>query len=470
MNLRKICAGLLAAAIASASLCMAASAVEPSYKVSSDYKDTLYYDNLLAFELTGDGATDVVAVALSQLGYHEGNNTGDLDGGNAGGNRNFVEYNVLFGKLDNGEGNGYSYGYAWCAAFVNWCLRQARVDQELTGGMYVSCHAWRSWFVTEGKQYGASYHARTDDYIPKKGDLIFYKSLSATHSRTSDHIGIVIGCEDGMVYAIEGNGDNRVALHEYSLGDRYIVGYGSIAYKTANIPAVDHDRTEDHLPGFMIAGKGALKAYAAPDLNSGTVASMTAGAVYRILEVQGKYGRVETEDGKRGWVPLTRFTPMTTDAYYTVRIVNGAQVYEIRVAAGQSCTIPSTDFLAEKIGELTYLTGWRTDTGAVMGAGEVLTPTADTVLMAVIERPTEAATEQETESDASSAEAGTTHAPESDSMTSDAGTLPQATTDAMTQAGSTVPAQTGCGGVIGAASVLTLLTAGIALVFGKKKK
>ena len=72
MNFRKICAGLLATAIASASLCMAASAVEPSYKVSSDYKDTLYYDNLLAFELTGDGATDVVAVALSQLGYHEG--------------------------------------------------------------------------------------------------------------------------------------------------------------------------------------------------------------------------------------------------------------------------------------------------------------------------------------------------------------------------------------------------------------
>jgi len=49
-------------------------------------------------------------------------------------------------------------------------------------------------------------------------------------------------------------------------------------------------------------------------------------------------------------------------------------------------------------------------------------------------------------------------------------TLPQATTDAMTQAGSTAPAQAGCGGVIGAASVLTLLTAGIALVFGKKKK
>ena len=147
MKLKRICAGLMAASIAIASLCVVAFAVEPSYKVSSDYKDTLYYNNLLAVELTGDGATDVIAVALSQLGYHEGNNQGDLEGGNAGGSKNFVEYNVLFGKLDNGEGNGYSYGYAWCAAFVNWCLRQARVDERSTGGMYVSCAAWRNWFI-----------------------------------------------------------------------------------------------------------------------------------------------------------------------------------------------------------------------------------------------------------------------------------------------------------------------------------
>ncbi len=466
MQLRKICAGLLAAAIASASLCMAAGAVEPSYKVSSDYKDTLYYDNLLTLKLTGDGATDVIAVALSQLGYHEGNNTGDLDGGNAGGNRNFVEYNVLFGKLDNGEGNGVSYGYAWCAAFVNWCLRQARVDEKLTGGMYVSCASWRNWFINEGAKYGASYHARTDDYIPKKGDLIFYKSLTATHSRATDHIGIVLGCEDGVVYAIEGNGDNRVALHEYSLSNRYIVGYGSIAYKTADVPEVDYDRTEDHLPGFMIAGKGALAAYAGPDLNTDTVASMTPCGVYRILEVQGKYGRVELEDGNSAWVPLKRFTPMTTDVYYTVKLVNGEQVYEIRVAAGQSCTIPDTAFLAERVGDLTYLTGWRTDAGEVIGLGEVLTPTADVVLEAVIETPTEAVTEQESESEIPSTEQGTSDVPTTDSATSDKESLPGMATDDLQAA----PTQTGCGGVIGAASVIALLTAGAALAFGKKKK
>ena len=466
MKFGKIFVSLAAFLLAVSLLCVSTFAVTPSYKVSSDYKDTLYYDNLLAFELTGDGATDVIAVALSQLGYHEGNNDGDLDGGNAGGSKNFVEYNVLFGKLDNGEGNGYSYGYAWCAAFVNWCLRQARVDERLTGGMYVSCHAWRNWFINEGAKYGASYHARTDDYIPKKGDLIFYKSLTATHSRATDHIGIVLKCEDGVVYAIEGNGDNRVALHEYTLGNRYIVGYGSIAYKTADVPEVDYYRTEQHLPGFFIAGKGALSAYAEPDLNSGKAASLTPSAVYRIKEVQGKYGRVELEDGTNVWAPLRRFTPMTTDPYYTVTLTNGNQAYEIRVAAGESCKIPNVSQLTETLGDLAYLTGWDAGTGAVLLSGEVLTPTADVVLMAVIETPTEAVTGQESESEAPSQEQGTSDAPVTNGVTSDAATAPDGTTEG-TQG---VPAQAGCGSVIGATCVLTLLTAGLALAFVKKKK
>lgn len=466
MKFGKIFVSLAAFLLAASLLCVGAFAVTPSYKVSSDYKDTLYYDNLLAVELTGDGATDVIAVALSQLGYHEGNNNGDLDGGNAGGNRNFVEYNVLFGKLDNGEGNGYSYGYAWCAAFVNWCLRQARVDEKLTGGMYVSCASWRNWFINEGAKYGASYHARTDDYIPKKGDLIFYKSLTATHARATDHIGIVLKCEDGVVYAIEGNGDNRVALHEYTLSNRYIVGYGSIAYKTADVPEVDYYRTEDHLPGLFVAGKGALTAYVGPDLNTGKAASLTPSAVYRIKEVRGKYGRVELDDGTSGWVSLKRFTPMTTDPYYTVTLTNGNQAYQIRVAAGESCKIPDLAQLIETLGDLAYLTGWDAGTGAVFLAGEVLTPTADTVLKAVIETPTEAVTEQETESEAPSIEQGTTDVPTTDGATSDVTTAPDSTTEGM----QSTPAQTGCGSVIGAASVLIVLMAGIALAFIKKKK
>ena len=105
-------------------------AAEPSYTVSAEYKKSRYYENLQKVPLSGDQAIDTVAIALSQLGYHEGNSNADFGGLNTSGTKDFVEYNVLYGKLDNNQGNGVSYGYYWCASFVNWCLRQARVSKS----------------------------------------------------------------------------------------------------------------------------------------------------------------------------------------------------------------------------------------------------------------------------------------------------------------------------------------------------
>ena len=455
MKFRKILTGLLALLVMAASLSVTALAVAPSYEVSEAYRDTLYYDNLMAIELTGDGATDTIAVALSQLGYHEGNNDAQKDGLNKSGSKNFVEYNVLFGKLDNGEGNGTSYGYAWCAAFVNWCLRQARVDKELTGGMYVSCASWRNWFIYEGEAYGASYHARTDDYIPKKGDLIFYKSLTATHSRPTDHIGIVLKSEQGKVYAIEGNGDNCVALHEYALTDKYIVGYGSIAYKTADVPEVDYYRRENHLPGYFIAGKGIVSAYKGPDSSTGKAAGLTACAVYRITAVAGNFGRVVLEDGSYGWVSLKRFTPITNDPYHTVTLTHGGQSYEIRVAKGADCTVPEVALLSETLGDLSGMLGWGTQDGELLIAGQTFTPEADVTLSAAFEMPTEAETTTEPESE-SQAVTNVPLGTDADANQSE------------NEMESTEQKSSGCGSVLGLAWMI-LPAVGAVLVIKKKK-
>ena len=452
MRFRNVVTGLLAVLLTVATLCVAAYAVEPSYKVSSAYKDTLYYHNLQAVELTGDGATDVITVALSQLGYHEGNNDAEKDGLNGSGSKNFVEYNVLFGKLDNGEGNGTSYGYAWCAAFVNWCLRQARVDKELTGGMYVSCASWRNWFIYEGKSAGAAYHARTDEYIPEKGDLIFYKSLTATHSRPTDHIGIVLKCEDGKVFTIEGNGDNRVALHEYALNDPYIVGYGSIAYKVADVPEVDYYRTENHLPGFFIAGKGILSVYNGPATSTGKIGTLPAGSVCRVTAVQGRYGYVELEEGKGGWVSIRRFTPMTTDPYYTVELNHADKTYTINVAAGSFCAIPDTGLLTEALGEMTDLVGWSSGAGGeIYEPGAIVAPKADLKLYAVY--PGE---EESTVSDQQ-----TTVSEETD---------PQSEQDTSSEQpeNSTEASKSGCNSTVSLAALVVAIAAG-ATVFCKKK-
>ena len=206
-------------------------AADPTYNMSSDYKNGRYYENFKAVELVGDGARDTLAIALSQLGYHEGNDDGGRNGLSTDGDRDFVEYNVLYGKLDNDQGNGLSYGYYWCASFVNWCLRQAEVSKNASAAAEVSCRRW----LSAAKEAGI--YSDKDGYIPKSADLIFFKEADSLVSST--HMGIVVYCEENRVYTIEGNtsngsefstNGNYVALKSYPLTSSYIVGYATPNY------------------------------------------------------------------------------------------------------------------------------------------------------------------------------------------------------------------------------------------------
>ena len=173
--------------------------------MSDQYKASYYYDNFIQTPLSGDQATDVLAIALSQLGYHEGDSDADLGGLSTTGDKDFVEYNVMYGKLDNNQGNGVSYGYYWCASFVNWCLRQAGVSETQSAAAEVSCHRW-----VEALMKKDMYEPAHRDYIPKSGDLIFFKSDGS--SSLSTHIGIVRYSDGQYVYTIEGNTSDSSSL------------------------------------------------------------------------------------------------------------------------------------------------------------------------------------------------------------------------------------------------------------------
>jgi hypothetical protein len=213
-------------------LAISVSAVTPTYDVSNAYRKSKYYDNLKAVTLTGDQVNDVLAIAMSQLGYHEGDGNSDLGGLNDKGVRDFVEYNVLYGAIDNQQGNGLSYGYSWCASFVNWCLRQAGVSVEASAAAEVSCRRWLS------KCKSAGIYNEKNGYIPQAGDLIFFKDEDSEVSST--HIGLVLTSDGKKVYTIEGNTSNGsefsrdgnyVATKKYSLNSEYIVGYASPKYE-----------------------------------------------------------------------------------------------------------------------------------------------------------------------------------------------------------------------------------------------
>lgn len=205
-------------------------AVEPVYAVGAEYNSSPYYTALTEYTLTGDERYDVLAVAFTQLGYHEGDTEEEMHGANPTGTKNFAEYNRIYGKLDNGEGNGVSYGYSWCAAFVSWCLRHANVESE-RAVTEVSCRRMTDWY-----RENATFHARESGYTPKPGDIIMFHD----GDRVANHVGLVYGTAGGYVYVIDGNGrEESVATHVYHRRSRTILGYCVPDYET--VPGTAYD-------------------------------------------------------------------------------------------------------------------------------------------------------------------------------------------------------------------------------------
>jgi hypothetical protein len=178
-------------------LAVTASAAEATYQMTEEYMAGRFYKNFTEVKRTGDQRKDGNAIALSQLGYHEGDSDADFGGDSTDGVRDFVEYNVLAGKFDNGQGNGVSYGYYWCASFVNWCLRQAGVDADASAGAEISCQRW----IAACSQKGI-YRSR-GSYMPEAGDMIFFRDKGSSLSST--HIGLVLYVSGGRVHTVEGN-------------------------------------------------------------------------------------------------------------------------------------------------------------------------------------------------------------------------------------------------------------------------
>lgn len=158
---------------------------------------------------TGNQRVDIVEIAKTQIGYHEGAN-------------NDTKYNRWLGALSGYPAGGY--GYAWCQSFVSWCAAQANVStseiKRASGTVTV-----KQSFINNGTYHKGPYEGGS--YIPKSGDIIYFYS-SGTSSK--HHVGIVSGCDGSTVYTIEGNSSDMVCERSYSVNYGNIRGYGCPRY------------------------------------------------------------------------------------------------------------------------------------------------------------------------------------------------------------------------------------------------
>ena len=216
--MNKIVRALVSVLLIISVLGVGAYAVAPTYDVSSAYKRGAYYQNLLDVKLTGNQAQDIVNVALSQVGYHEGSSGSDL-GGSSSSTANYTEYGRWFGQQSN-----------WCAIFISWCANQAGIPTSV-----VKKNAVASGSSCQFGEKKYSFGSRA----PQVGDIIYVQNDSDSDV---DHVGLIYKVDDTYIYAVEGNFGNKVGTIKYYrdsgrqtyYSSTKILFYGVPSYSTGN--------------------------------------------------------------------------------------------------------------------------------------------------------------------------------------------------------------------------------------------
>jgi len=171
----------------------------------------------------GVGNGDIVETALAEVGTLE-NYIND------------VKYNTwYYGREVNGA------AYEWCCVFVMWCAEQnGFIDMGV-----MPKTAWCPYLVNFYSSQGLFFN-RSTGYIPKAGDLIFFKYSeddSGEPAELSNHVGIVVSCDGNIVYTVEGNtgpgnGTNPngggVWTKSYSMQYQYIYGFATPEYPASS--------------------------------------------------------------------------------------------------------------------------------------------------------------------------------------------------------------------------------------------
>lgn len=123
-------------------------------------------------------------------------------------------------------GMNFGMDVPWCAIFVTWCREKAGIDKSVIP-TFASCDLGKDWFIKNGRWQPS--RAFGGDYVPKRGDIIFYSSKYTPNDST--HVGIVTNVSGNAVSTIEGNASNKVARRSYSVASKYIIGYGVPEYE-----------------------------------------------------------------------------------------------------------------------------------------------------------------------------------------------------------------------------------------------
>ena len=244
-------------------------------------------------EMKMSKASEVVAVAISQIGYKEKATNKNLDDNTANaGSANWTKYarDLYAAKYYNGNKNGF----AWCDVFVDWCFFKAygategqRIECQ-TGDCGAGCTFSMQYYQAKGRF----------DKNPKVGDQIFFRYSG---SSGADHTGIVVEVTSSQIVTVEGNSGDQVKKNTYARTYGCIIGYGHPLYDEtdgtaaapAPTPAAETKKTEATEKAVSVSLK---------QLSQGSTGAQVK-TVQRIIYVRGINSKIDI-DGDFG--PITK--------------------------------------------------------------------------------------------------------------------------------------------------------------------
>lgn len=166
-----------------------------------------------AVKNSGSWTEDMVAIAVSQLGYTE-----------SAKNYQVMDDGTVKGYTRYGQWYGDPYG-DWCAMFVSFCMKYGGVKDIPT---HSSCSRWVDTLSAEGVKL----FRQAEFHNPLPGDIIFFDFDA---NGKSEHVGLVAEViynrdteKAEKIKVIEGNSSNRVQYVTYKVDDTVIHGYGDV--------------------------------------------------------------------------------------------------------------------------------------------------------------------------------------------------------------------------------------------------
>ena len=190
----------------------------------ADLETADIWERTLPAALSGNWADDLIAVAESQLGYHESTNNYILDEGG-----------YIHGYTRYGAWYGSPYG-DWCAMFASFCLHYAGIP-ESAFPYEAGCTRWVE-LLTQAGLYTTG--------APERGVLVFFDKNA---DGLADHVGIVTAVSDDGFQTIEGNLGKAVVSQTHSYADGEVLGYGLLP-NASEEPETPEDTEKQPLCGL----------------------------------------------------------------------------------------------------------------------------------------------------------------------------------------------------------------------------